>query len=440
MPNKAEKPHELHQQSDPGVLPEVSDEDIARLRERILDQLKSLRLPSWAGGDDPAALSKDSIRSMHAAQRRDILERELATLGRKAPELLMHFADGREVCPEAIDPELVPIKSESPAAQLFRFATLLWSVPVSRGYGRRMRYLVRDRSNGKLIGIFGLTDPVFNLRARDQWIGWDVEQRRAGLVHVMDAYVVGAVPPYSYLLGGKLVASLIGSAEVGEAFARRYGQMPGHISKQRKGARLVLVTVTSALGRSSLYNRLRLLSRPSQAGHRRVLVELIRVGSTEGYGHFHLSESLFHALRLAVKAKGHQYADAYQYGDGPNWRIRVARVGLAMLGLDPDLLRHGIGREVYVMPLAGNCCDFLCGRVPEARLDRARAREIAEVALERWVLPRAARYPDYATFERGEILSQLHAAIQGERYVSPGQRVLSGLGDGLQRYPREPES
>ncbi len=401
------------QQLDPSVVDDFSDEEIARLRAEILGQLKALNLPSWAGGAYPSTLSKEGIRAMHAAQRREVLRRELAALGRKVPALLAHFANGREVRPETIDPQLIAVKSEGVTADLFRFATLLWSVPVSKGYGRRMRYLVRDRSNGKLIGVFGLTDPVFNLRARDKWIGWNAEQRRAGLVHVMDAYVVGAVPPYSYLLGGKLVTSLIGSAEVGEAFAKRYAEIPGRISKQRKGARLVLVTVSSALGRSSLYNRLRLFSRSSETGHRRVLVELIRVGWTEGYGHFHFSESIFRALRRLVKARGHRYADGYQYGDGPNWRMRVARVGLAMLGLDPELVRHGIAREVYVMPLAGNCRDFLCGRVDEVGIDRPRVQEIAKAALERWVLPRAARCPEYTAFEREEILSQIRSALQG---------------------------
>ena len=66
-----------------------------------------------------------------------------------------------------------------------------------------MRFLVRDRSNDKLIGIFALGDPVFNLKARDEWIGWDVNDRRDRLVHVMDAFVVGAVPPYAQLAQGR---------------------------------------------------------------------------------------------------------------------------------------------------------------------------------------------------------------------------------------------
>jgi hypothetical protein len=381
---------------------EVTEEEIAQLRADIQRHLHALDLPSWAGGDGPEALSKSRIRAMHADQRREVLERELAGLRPRLSGLLEHFANGHEVRPAAIDPELVPVQSGDVTGDLFRVATLLWSVPVSKGYGRRMRFLVRDRSNGKLIGVFGLTDPVFNLRARDEWIGWTVDQRRAGLVHVMDAYVVGAVPPYSFLLGGKLVAALIASAEVNEAFARRYSGTQGIISGQRKGARLVLVTVTSALGRSSLYNRLRLMSPPQWGGQPRMLAHLIKVGETQGYGHFHLSEELFRRLRQLLQARGHPYANGHQYGQGPNWRIRVSRAALSLLGLDPDLLQHGIKREIYVLPLAANCRTFLCGQADEPCIDRPSAREIAAAALERWVVPRG-RWISYTAFKRDEL-------------------------------------
>ena len=71
-----------------------------------------------------------------------------------------------------------------------------------------MRFLVWDTENGKLIGILALGDPVFNLSARDHHIGWTSTQRKKRLVGVMDAYVLGAVPPYSSLLCGKLIACL----------------------------------------------------------------------------------------------------------------------------------------------------------------------------------------------------------------------------------------
>lgn len=386
---------------------EVSDEEIAVLKRDILEHVKGLNLPSWPGRslDDP--LAKDSIRAMHSQHREQTLHRELAPLKNRLGELLECFANGRDVIPSAIDPELVPVKSDERSGDLFRLATLLWSIPVSKGYGRRIRYLVRDRSNKKLIGVFGLTDPVFNLRARDEWIGWNVNQRRAGLVHVMDAYVLGSVPPYSYLLGGKLVASLIGSAEVNEAFAQKYAEKAGIISERQKSARLTLVTVTSALGRSSLYNRLRLVVADGDLRRRRILVELNRIGWTEGYGHFHLSDAHFRRLRDLLSRQGHHYANGHAFGQGPNWRIRLSRVGLSMLGIDPQLLKHGIAREIFAMPLAHNTREFLRGDVDDVHLDRPPANEIANAALRRWVLPRASRSDAFASFDKSELVSRL---------------------------------
>src|SRR5262249_41111946 len=69
--------------------------------------------------------------------------------------------------------------------------------------GRRLRYLVWDANNDKLIGIMALGDPVFNLKVRDELIGWDIKDRGKRLVNVLDAYVLGAVPPYNMLLGGQ---------------------------------------------------------------------------------------------------------------------------------------------------------------------------------------------------------------------------------------------
>lgn len=79
-----------------------------------------------------------------------------------------------------------------------------------------------DDANDKLIGILGLGDPVYALGARDEWIGWDRQAKKDNLYHVMNAFVLGAVPPYSYLLGGKLVAMMACSNEVRRAFRRRY--------------------------------------------------------------------------------------------------------------------------------------------------------------------------------------------------------------------------
>ena len=300
---------------------EPSSVDRESLRNEIQRHLEAMGLNGDRSG---GVLSKEAIRHIHRFHREAAQRRIRRALGNKIERFLEEIANGDEVEPENIQPELIDVRSGRRTGDLFRFAALLWSIPVSQGYGRRMRYLVRDRTNGKLIGIFALGDPVFNLRVRDEWIGWNHEDRRERLVHLMDAYVVGAVPPYADLLGGKLVTSLIASKEVANRFEERYGNTTGLISRKQKQSRLALVTVTSALGRSSMYNRLKLtVNARSQNGE--TVIELLQLGSTMGYGHFQITDDLFSQLRNVLQEDGHKYADGHQFGDGPNWRIRVAR-------------------------------------------------------------------------------------------------------------------
>ena len=300
-------------------------------------------------------------------------------------QLHTHFATGSEINPERIEPQLVPVVNSTNNANLFRVATSLWSVPVSAGYGRRMRFLVFDKQNGKLIGLFALMDPVFNLKVRDEWVGWTAEQRRRRLSSVMDAYVMGSVPPYSQLLGGKLIGSLVGSSEVSKVFEDRYGDSLGIISGERRNPRLSLVTVTSALGRSSIYNRLRL------PGY----VELSKIGNTSGWGHFHIPDHLVSKMRDLLHIDGHPYADGYRYGSGPNWRIRMIRQALKSIGFDGDLLRHGIPREVYCMPLAKNWREYLTEETDNVILERPSLSAISAAAKSRWIVPRSIRRPKY---------------------------------------------
>jgi hypothetical protein len=185
----------------------------------------------------PPQPSKDTLRQLHALAVRNRLEKARKGLQRHEAALLARFAAGPEVDPARIQPRLVEVRRRSPEELLFRYACLHWSIPVSSGYGRRLRFLVVDGHNGKLMGLFGLGDPVFSLAPRDRWVGWDQEGRRARLRHVVDAFVPGAVPPYSLLLGGKLLALPAASGEVREAFRQKYGgqslPQPGKTSEGR---------------------------------------------------------------------------------------------------------------------------------------------------------------------------------------------------------------
>lgn len=339
--------------------------------------------------------SKDAVRSFHSRQRTDKLKSERSFIKENAKELIQYFASGAEVDPARIRPRLQMIEADTMESDLFRFASLTWAVPVSMGYGRRMRFLVWDDYNGKLIGLIALGDPVFNLRVRDTLIGWTPAQRKDRLVCILDAYVLGALPPYNQLLGGKLVASLIRTQEMRELFGEKYGGTRGIISGKRKQAELVAVTTSSALGRSSIYNRLKL-------GGQNYFEP---IGYTQGWGHFHVPDSLFDEMRNYLKSKRHAYTDNHQFGNGPNWKMRAIRTSLDLLGLDPDLLRHGISREVFLCKLAANAEGYLSGQVKKpsfkSLLD---TNAVSTLALERWVKPRAERRPEYKDWNRSQIL------------------------------------
>ena len=370
------------------------------LRKKVLRYLwrqgYSTRSGGFSLGPDP---SKEDIRNLHARQRRFRLEKEGDFVRQNAMQLALEFAEGSEINPSHIAPELVPVLPNTRESMLFRFACLLWSVPTSAGFGRRLRYLVRDASNGRLMGIFALGDPVFNLRVRDEWIGWNSEQKAERLCNVMEAYVVGAVPPYSQLLGGKLVAALAASNEVRRDFSTRYGLTTAVISGRCKHPRLVLVTTNSALGRSSMYNRLRICD----------VTRFNLIGKTQGYGYFHLDGGLFEEIRDLLVEMEHPYARGNRFGEGPNWKMRVLRVGLEELGIDTRVLRHGISREVYAVPLGTGVTEYLSTGDDAFRPYDLPAAEIAYEWHRRWLLPRTGRGDDWQSITRSAILASMLA-------------------------------
>ena len=171
----------------------------------------------------PSDQSKENLRQLHQTAVSHKLAKSKRGLIRYQEDLIQSIASGPDVIPEEIRPVLVEVQSKSREELLFRYATLHWSIPVSSGYGRRLRFLVMDSQNDKLIGVIGLGDPIFNLGMRDRWIGWTKEDRKERLHQVSWTLSCWALlPPYSHLLCGKLVAMLAASNEVREAFYSKY--------------------------------------------------------------------------------------------------------------------------------------------------------------------------------------------------------------------------
>lgn len=361
----------------------------ATLKRHVRKHLKELGFTKNSNGSlRPPGTTKDAYRHLHRLQRSEKLAKCKPWLENQIARLKKHFADGADVVPHKILPEIEEIEpGDERQSYLFRLASLTWSIPVSNGYGRRMRFLIWDRSNGKLIGLIGLADPVFNMNARDQAIGWNSKDRAARLVNMMDACVLGSIPPYNQLLGGKLVASIVRTCEIERKFSKKYGRTKGIISGEEKHARLLCVTTTSALGRSSIYNRLKLNG----------LHYFQPVGFTQGWGHFQIPDELFARLRKYLKHKRHRYANGHQFGNGPNWRIRVVRAAFDLLGINSEILRHNLEREVFVCSLADNAFGVLSGQEKRPKFSSLLSLDtVAQAAIQRWLVPRAQRRPEFS--------------------------------------------
>ncbi len=346
----------------------------------------------------PALIDKEAIRKVHRPALNHLLAENRRWILENEKDLLDFFADGGEVVPRKIAPKLILLEDpESEYGRLFRYASYLWSVPLSRGYGRRLRYVVIDENNGKLIGLIGLTDPVIGLKVRDEWIGWNKERKEAALWHTMDAYAFGAVQPYSYLLGGKLVATLATSDQVRDDFRKKYSHgrsiINGKNYKSRKPY-LVLLTTTGAFGESSILDRLNTTDRRLWQ----------HVGFTEGWGFFHLNNGIATELYEHLKLQGDPIVWKNRFGQGPNWKLRLVRYGLQKFGIDyPKYGKHGIRRGFYAAPLASNFKEFLTGESDRPLFYRQSTSELFEFFRTRYLIPRSQRNLEWKSFDHNAL-------------------------------------
>lgn len=372
-------------------LPSDATLTVDALRDRVERELRGAGFV-WRGTRlaPPSGDPKEVARLLHSQQRAQVLAKNADFITKWEDELIGHFANGAEVDPETISPAVRPVESDYEAA-LFRYASLSWSVPVSQGYGRRTRFLLWDEAADRLMGIFAMGDPVFNLRVRDSLIGWDTDQRKERLYNVFDAFVLGAVEPYRQLIGGKMAALSTVSTEVTTYLAEKYRGTKTTILGREKIPEPVLVTTTSSLGRSSIYNRV------TYEG-RRVFTS---VGYTEGFGHFQFSDALFNDLAAFLAER--QDVRGNKYGEGPNWKIRTLRSALEALGLPGDLLRHGLRREVFLAPLGVGWRAFLRDETDTITPYRYDLADLSAYYRRRWAVPRAERFDEWRSFDRDAV-------------------------------------
>jgi hypothetical protein len=322
----------------------------------------------------PRIYNKDVIKQAMAYSRNSLIERDEKWIKNHIELGRANLASGENVVFSKIQPRIEVCETPEQHA-LFRLFRYYWSSPSSDYVGRRMRILVRDDGieGSPVIGLAAIGSSIIHIPDRDKWIGWDTETRSENLISIMDAYVIGALPPYNELLGGKLMAYILTSNELRALYRKKY-RGKKTIIKGRTGSHLVLLVTTSLYGiHSAQYARLKyektLLYQP--------------IGSTSGYGSLHISPETFEAMRELAEAKGCNTSN--RFGMGPNWRMRIIRSACDILNLNSDvILKHSFQRGLYVVPLAENSKSFLRGESKKPIYRNLPLKELIKFWKKRW--------------------------------------------------------
>lgn len=362
-------------------------EDVLRQQWRITSidsKTRGLHLMS------PQVAEKHALREVMSSRRLEVIASDQEWINKHRKLALRNLVKGCDLNPERIEPYLELCETNENKS-LFRYLRYTWSSPYSEYVGRRMRFLIRDRGHGgAVIGIAALGSSIMQISDRDKWIGWlsddeefaartkhwaAMRERRAErIVAMMDMYVCGSIPPYSHLLGGKLVCYMMMSNEVRDLFRKKYGARRT-ITLGRKINDLALLVTTSLYGdNSSQYNRIKydgkLLYKP--------------IGLTRGYGTVHLSSQTFEMMRRFLSKSGNE--PSHKFGDGVNWKMRVIRSTLHALGLDQDLLlQHSYPKAIYASEYAQNSREYLTGKTKKLLYYDRPLAKLIDHWRERWL-------------------------------------------------------
>jgi hypothetical protein len=368
---------------------EGTQAEIRNLKKAITDNLILTGFTLGRNGELIVPNDKEYYRKVNAVAVEFLKHKKSNLIARRDQYFLdKYIINGRDLDVRKIDPVLVEVV-DNEKADLFNWIKLHWSVPISSGYGRRLRYIVMDRSNDAVMGIIGLGDPVYAMHDRDSYIGWSNGVKKERLRHLMDAFVLGSVPPYSAVLGGKLVASLISSVDIRKRFYQKYKGSVSRISGMVFDGRLAGITTSSALGKSSLYDRIRIPNGP----------EFVHVGWTKGSGEFQFLNGLYDKIYEFAKADI-SWKKNPLWGSGIRNRRTLIQATLKKLGMPLNLGYHNIRREVFFVSLGFNSKEFLCGQSDRIKYYELSIHDISTFMLKRWVIPRSERDKIYKEFNR----------------------------------------
>ena len=227
--------------------------------------------------------------------------------------------------------------------------------------GRNVKIYVKDRKSGKLLGLASLASDVTSLGVRDNYIGWNKEDKfgKGKLNYTSIASTIVCTQPLGYnFLGGKLIAMMITVDTVRQFWKKKYGQT------------LVALGTTSLYGIHSQYNGIPLYKTLGESAGKISIKpddefydpwhQWLKENRSEWYADAITNERIRNGANMGLG----------EGASGPVSGIKQKILGkiLQECGIKSSDYHHGFKRGVYFAQMYENGNEFLCSKIEESEL------------------------------------------------------------------------
>jgi len=343
--------------------------------------------------------SREERRNVHLMAKTERMSENEEFITKNISVIKSYLIDGKEIEIDKIQPKIIEVKEGTRYETIFKWWNLVWwSLPYERAYGRQMRFVVWDSYHKAPIGLIGLQSPILSWSVRDKKLGITQEGRDYWVNQSMNAQRLGALPPYNYLLGGKLVASLMTTDAVRKKFAKKYKGKKTVLKQRELPARLLFLTTTGAYGKSSVYNKIKI-------GDEAVSKF---IGYSQGSGSFHIPNNLFEDFVKYLEKRNYDVKRGY--GSGPSTKMRLINQAMGLLDISNGS-NHGVRRAVYLFPMVKNLEGVIQKNEKPIWFQRT-ITLVTDYWKKNWAKPRADKRKEYLDFFADHFIQETKLEIE----------------------------
>ena len=288
---------------------------------------------------------------------------------------------------------------------------LIHTMEFTANPGRNLKFYVKDKVTGKILGIICMGSDVTSLGARDNYIGWtkDNKFKDGKLKYTSIGTTICCAQPLGFnFLGGKLVAALVTSSVVRDAWKKTYGQT------------LVGTSTTSLYGIHSMYNSIPLWK---TLGSSKGKIALKPDDSTYNVWHDWLKENQKDEyLRQTTQKEGVA---------GPPTGVKQKTINMIFkaVGVKGSDYQHGFKRGIFYADIYENGNEFLRGEIEEKDLKMRQKYSDDSDYIMKWWKPKAIRRYS-KLFDEGRIKPEklFYGDIVGKTWEETKKQYLGEVG------------